>query len=315
MIWLTWRQHRTQAAAGIAALAAIGAVLLVTGLHAAAIVRASGLAGCVHSSTGDCTDLVDTLQQRLNPTLVLAVLLMAGPLLMGWFWGAPLIARETEHGTHRMVWTQGITRNRWIGSQLGFMTAITLLASAVLATSTAWWAGPANQAGLRFSPTVFDVQGIVPLGYGLFALALGAAAGAVTRRVIPAMAATLAGFAGARYAIMALARPHYLSPLTRTYPAVGPGQPSPLSRDWVLKSGYTDRLGHFSTSLRIHGCAIGSGPQCVLRQVRALGIRGYDLYQPASRYWLFQGIETAIFAGLALALFAVAVWWVRRRLT
>jgi hypothetical protein len=38
-------------------------------------------------------------------------------------------------------------------------------------------------------------------------------------------------------------------------------------------------------------------------------------YQPASRYWLFQWYETAIFVGLALVLAGICFWWVRRRLT
>ena len=51
------------------------------------------------------------------------------------------------------------------------------------------------------------------------------------------------------------------------------------------------------------------------RKIHALGIHGYDLFQPAHRFWLFQGIETAIFVGLAVALLAVTVWCVRRRLS
>ena len=48
--------------------------------------------------------------------------------------------------------------------------------------------------------------------------------------------------------------------------------------------------------------------------VRARGFLNTDVFQPASRYWLFQGIEAALFSALALALLALAVWWVRRRL-
>jgi hypothetical protein len=38
-------------------------------------------------------------------------------------------------------------------------------------------------------------------------------------------------------------------------------------------------------------------------------------YQPASRFWAFQGIETAIFFAVALLLIGLCFWWVRRRLT
>ena len=33
-------------------------------------------------------------------------------------WGAPLLAREFEDGTHSLVWTQGVTRRRWLIRQL-----------------------------------------------------------------------------------------------------------------------------------------------------------------------------------------------------
>jgi len=47
--------------------------------------------------------------------------------------------------------------------------------------------------------------------------------------------------------------------------------------------------------------------------IQRLGIHLQATYQPGNRYWLFQGIESAIFVGLALGLLAFAVWWVRRK--
>ncbi len=38
-------------------------------------------------------------------------------------------------------------------------------------------------------------------------------------------------------------------------------------------------------------------------------------YQPASRYWLFQSYELAIYLTAALALAGLCFWWVRRRLS
>jgi ABC-type multidrug transport system ATPase subunit len=32
------------------------------------------------------------------------------PVLIGMFWGAPLVARELETGTFRLAWTQSVTR-------------------------------------------------------------------------------------------------------------------------------------------------------------------------------------------------------------
>jgi hypothetical protein len=48
---------------------------------------------------------------------------------------------------------------------------------------------------------------------------------------------------------------------------------------------------------------------------RAHGIYNLAVFQPANRFWLFQGIETAIFGGLALILLAIAVWWTQKRVS
>ena len=37
-------------------------------------------------------------------------------------------------------------------------------------------------------------------------------------------------------------------------------------------------------------------------------------YQPADRYWLFQGIESALFLGLAGGLLAFTAWWIKQRI-
>ena len=82
-----------------------------------------------------------------------------------------------------------------------------------------WWAGPDNALHRdAFHPGRFDVTGIVPVAYAVFAMALGICAGALLRRTLPAMAVTLAGFIAVRVAVIALwLRPHYLSAVTVYY--------------------------------------------------------------------------------------------------
>jgi LPXTG-motif cell wall-anchored protein len=38
-------------------------------------------------------------------------------------------------------------------------------------------------------------------------------------------------------------------------------------------------------------------------------------YQPASRYWTLQAVETAIFLALGGLMTGAAFWWLRRRVT
>ena len=57
----------------------------------------------------------------------------------------------------------------------------------------------------------------------------------------------------------------------------------------------------------------GASLNAVFSCMQAHGWRGFATYQPASRYWPFQGIETGIYVLLAAALIAVTFVIVRRR--
>ncbi len=68
MIWLTWRQFRTQAVVVAAALAAFAILLLVTGPHLVTLYRDSALASC-HSNCGaEAGDFLNTVKRSL-PTI------------------------------------------------------------------------------------------------------------------------------------------------------------------------------------------------------------------------------------------------------
>ncbi|GAA4834789.1 hypothetical protein [Kitasatospora terrestris] len=89
MIWLTWRQFRTQAAVVFAAVAALAAALAVTGPQLADLYRTAG---------SSLVDQIASSDRTLYYTGLLAVL--AVPAVIGMFWGAPLVSRELETGTH-----------------------------------------------------------------------------------------------------------------------------------------------------------------------------------------------------------------------
>ena len=143
---------------------------------------------------------------------------MVLPALLGLFWGAPLIGREIEQGTHLFVWTQGVSRLRWLTSKLVALLAVTLLLTVAYAVLISWWLAPLDRStGDRFQPGVFDQQGLVPVAYAVFALALGIAAGAVLKKTMPAMAATLVGFVALRLIVAGVVRRHFVSPVMKTY--------------------------------------------------------------------------------------------------
>lgn len=327
MIWLTWRQHRKQALFTAIGLVLLAALMVPTGLAMHNAFTADGLADCVRKigqdqmvpSMGEtCNIAFNRFNTRFAAFGMVGVLFLVLPLLVGLFWGAPLVAREVEQGTHRLVWTQCVSRGRWALVKFGFVGAAVLIAAAVYGLGVSWWLQPLSLAGQvsRFNTLVFDMQGVVPIGYTLFAVALGIFAGTVWQKVLPAMAGTLVGLVGVRLAVAILARPHYLSPETLTYPVKGATLgPNRTLGDWVLSSGVRDASGKMIAANSEIACppnATGPGADCGAGLGIGPGAYNWMLYQPASRFWLFQGIETGIFVALAALLVYFAIRRIRR---
>ena len=194
MIWLTWRQHRLQLLYGAVVLAILTVFLLSTGFGISAAFRSSGLAQCLSVPGRDCgaaNDLFMGGGARYSGLWFTIPLFLIVPAMVGVFWGAPLVAREVEQGTHRLAWTQGVGRIRWAGTKVAALAAAALVGTASLAWILSWWSRPFVAASdNRFPPGVFDLRGIVPIAYALFALATGVAAGTLIRRTVPAKAGT-----------------------------------------------------------------------------------------------------------------------------
>ena len=223
MTWLVWRLHRTQLYVGAALLAALTVLLLVTGLQMASQYH-SALAACAASHS--CANLASTLFLGSHAVGFLVIMTLGVPALFGLFWGAPLVAVRVRD-RHRPVrldaerHPQALARGhgRWM------LLAAAAWGGAVSALVT-WWSGPDNALQLdQFKPGRFDIMGIVPVGYALFAMALGLCAGALMRRTLPAMAVTLAGFIVVRAVVTLWLRPHYLSAVTVTYKLFSPYTP------------------------------------------------------------------------------------------
>jgi hypothetical protein len=231
------------------------------------------------------------------------------PLLLGLFWGAPMLAKEYEDGTQNLVWTQGVTRRRWLRTNIIWVFAAAAVWAGTMTALVSWWRGPENALDSRFG--AFDVQGVVPVAYAIFAVALGIAVGSVVRRVLPALAVTLAAFIGLRAVVVAYLRPHYLAAVVKLMPFMSTQGGAPAG-SWVLSSGIVGPGGRqFGNAISIDeipsACRTDFlGAQGVTAQcLQSHGFRQMVSFQPAGRFWAFQGIEAAIFLAVAAVLVAL----------
>ena len=322
MGWVTWRQHRVTLA-GVAALLGVLAVLLwIVGLHVHQAYSAA--AACRPTSSAICDDMFGNFSV-MDGFLANGFLLQALPALIGVFVGAPLLAREMETGTFRYAWTQGIGRLRWALAKLVLLAISVTVASGLFSLVTTWYyqpyfaaSNPVPQPPL--APTLFDLRGVAFPAWTLAAFAIGALAGMLIRRVVPAIAATLAVYTGLVFAAGGFLRAHYLTPVLTSSLNV-PGTAWIASQWWtVTRSGQFAWAGRPPMSVLGNITCPNSGPpngkptmvsieQCVVQH----GYTQWTSYQPTTRFWPFQWIEGGWLLVLSVLLIAVTVWLVRRR--
>ncbi|HET8529298.1 MAG TPA: ABC transporter permease subunit [Gaiellaceae bacterium] len=312
MAWVTWRQHRPQLLGLAGLLVALALAALGTDLPIRAAYHRHALASCLPPATrSGCELIVSHFRSEFAPLRSAVRYLIVLPVLAGLFVGAPLLAREYEHGTFRLAWTQGVSRRRWLLAKTLLLGLLVVAAGLAFAGLAAWWRAPFDSVDGRIVPAAFDLEGVVVAGYAFFALCVGILAGVVFRRTIPAMTAAAAAFLAVRLGVEKGLRPHYLAPLHRTAGGLAPQSPT---REWVLGDHLVDALGRQIGAARedlavAHAQHAGIDPQ---EYLVSLGWRRLITYQPDGRFWTFQAIELGIFVVLGLLAVAVAVALVRR---
>jgi ABC-type transport system involved in multi-copper enzyme maturation permease subunit len=341
MTWLTWRQLRVQTAAVLALIAAFATSLALTGPHLRDLARGK-------------LNLYDALSRTDHQLFYAGIVVVAvAPAVIGAFWGAPLVARELEAGTHRLVWNQSITRTRWLATRLGVAALIAMAATGALTLAVSWWSEPLDGTAStsrgslpgRLTPISFAMRGIVPVAYVLFALALGAALGAVLRRSVPAIAVTLLVVTVVQIAVPRWVRPHLMTPVTATV-VISQKSLDSISLDesggsakitvstghagsWLLSNRTVNAAGA-ATSLPpwMGSCLPGPPPpgeadgkvraagdlSACFDRLTAEGYRQQVSYLPAERFWALQWRESTLYVLLAGLLTALCFGWTRRRL-
>ncbi|GID97523.1 ABC transporter permease subunit [Amorphoplanes digitatis] len=335
MIWLTWRQSRIQALSGAAILLLILAGVALTWPGLTELARTSGFTAC----QANCEDLADSFLAQAGQTAAAAVY-YAGiaamyllPALVGLFWGAPMVARELETGTYRMVWSQTVSRRRWLLVKLAAGAVAVALLAGLISLAMTLWSAPIDRAyGNRIGPIVFAARGVVPVGYAVFAFVLGVTLGMLLRRTVVAMALTLLVVGLLQVAAPLLVRPALAQPETSTTAAdferlagLGIGgndahvelEPS-VTGAWILSNRVINTAGDtFKGPVDPAECGpeANKGMGACKEWLATQNLRQEQVYVPEARFWALQWREFGILVGLTLAMSWFCLWWIRRRLT
>ncbi|MEU6084778.1 transporter [Streptomyces sp. NPDC047108] len=312
--WLAWRQQRALiiGSAGVLAVLAV-----VAASERAAIVSALGSGAVGDCGVGPltCRDPIG-LPRGLDtgPLRLLGNLTMVLPVLIGMLWGAPLIGRDRELGTHRLVLTQGVSRTRWFATRMTLAAACAVVVSGVPALLFDWWWEPVadRSYGLYWYETVaLEGSGPRAVAAAVFGLAVGTLAGLLVRRVVLAMGLTVV-VTGTVGVLLQWAHQARLFVPPQVYVSQGAGRRQPMADKWsagnwgyLTPSGRRESIANcpYPAGRELKECMTGHG--YVSRVYSA---------NPPGDYWAFQWIDTAVLAGLAVGLVALTVWRLRRRI-
>jgi hypothetical protein len=324
MVWVTWRQHRF-ALTGVAAL--LGGLAVYVWIVGRQLHRAYAAATACHPAGSPiCSGLVNSFN-GMDAHLANGFVWQPVPALIGAFVGAPLLAREFETGTFRYAWTQGFGRWRWALAKLVLLAVVVVAAAGAFSVLLSWYYQPYFASGNQtrflaevspFASGLFDLRGVAFAAWTLTAFAIGGLAGVLIRRVVPAIVATLAAYAGLALAVGMFLRRHYLTALLTNKHV--PDSAWTLHQWWTKGGRFA--FGRAPFGLLQHLCPPpppGAGPgnfskagfvgQCLLQH----GYTQWTNYQPASRFWPFQWIEGGWLLALSVLLIAVTIWVVRHR--
>jgi len=336
MIWLTWRQFRTQALIGAAVTVAVAAVFLATRGSLLALARDMGYTGC----TADCDKLAQQFARQAQSQIYGRLLfngdalLFLLPALIGLFWGAPLVARELETGTHRLVWNQTVSRGRWLAVKLGAIGLATVAVAGLLSWAITAWASPLDKANGWIVPETFTARGVVPIGYAAFAFMAGVTIGMLMRRTVPAMAVTLVVVAAAMALSIVVLRPHLVAQSTYTGaltadkvggislsindPArrIRVEASAPVNNAWVLSNDVVTAAGApWAGPYDPAKCGpqAPSGPQSCEQWIASQNLKQKVIYLGPEKFWPLQWRELGVFLVVSALLAAFCFWWIRRR--
>jgi ABC-type transport system involved in multi-copper enzyme maturation permease subunit len=324
LAWVAWRQHRPALTGAAAFLGLVSLYLLIMGLQ---INNAyAKVASCHPASSGTCQQLGRAFSQQYwggggggaasaGGAQTVSSLMLAVPVLLGAFLGASVLAREFETGTFRFAWTQGCGRFRWAVSKLVLLAVLVTAVTWAFTELFSWYyhAFLVDGQVSRLLPLAFGLLGVAFAAWTLAAFAIAAFFGALIRRTLPAMAATLATWTVLAIGTAVALRQHYQAPLKTTG--------NPPSGAWVLSNYATGPNGQVLSQRALNqlfqqapaSVQNSRNPNALANWLAQQHYTQWTSYEPASRFWHFQLIEGGWLLALSVVLIAAAIWLVRRR--
>ncbi len=270
-IRVSWRQHRTSLAAVAAALTAGVILLVITGLRLHA-----QLGGPVYR--GHPLRAFDWTQQLgATNTPVLGFV----PFILGIGLGVPLVRGELQRQTAAFAWTQGMSRVRWLTSQLAGAGLVLISATVTFGLVVWWWAAPFAGNGLAYG--MFIAYPPALAGWTLLCLSVAVYFG--VRAQSTRSATVFSTVVLAALAVLSSYFRGYLLPVATSVASAPRLMPSiPVGANLITYRTVT-----------MHGQSLTEA-----------------LYQPLSRFWALQFADCAVLLALALLAVAASIRAVRR---
>ena len=297
MIWVTWRQHRTQAIVclGVFCVVAIFAIAVGAGMRSA--FDADGLGACLARSGGSgCPAVITSFVHRFNgpASVTQNAPLFLIPGLVGVVVGAPLLGRELEQGTWQLAWSQTVPRTRWLITKLALVTGGLVVFGAAITAVMSWYHAPLDRVSTRLQPPPFNYEGVLLPCSLLCAFGLGVLAGLLLRNTIAGMVVAYIVWEIPSAVITLLNGPINFPPAATERITCRAGCPGAGTNSVPPVTGH---LGDLVTGV------VHRGDQLIVS------------YVPAGRFWALQLIEGGLFLVVAAAALGTAVWLLHRRTT
>ena len=332
MTWVVWRQQRSIVVAFVAVAATFTLWLIVTGQHEQSLWHqflappCRGELGATNGDINACGALQSSIANGAHlddATTIIGT--MFAPML-GLILGVNAVARELEHKTNRLAWTQSGSRSRWLASKYLTSIATLVIISVPLCLVLSWWVR-ASHDGARISPKVFPVSGFVEIGYGIFCFALTVVIGLAIRRAGWTFAVCVILFAGLFFSFADRVRQHVATASVATLQSVQIEEGSDSgfyasggapANSWFFYQGFEPAATKGVPSLAFLDQSNQAMNSCESQAVTGeyclhhLHFRNVEVYIADNQFWKLQLIEGGFYIGVAALLAGVSFAGIRR---